>query len=305
MSAAHVRRGAPVRPKARKAAPRVSKRTTGKAGRSRTNRLAGLAFAAFLVAIGVVVLIALDIPSKAATSAGAAAGRAGFTVNGYQIVGLNRMDRARVDEVVDDELRRASDAAGSARPAQPLVDVAAIRSRLLQFGWVKDARVSRRLPDTLVIDIGERQPAALWQDQQRLTLIDSEGVVLDRVPVDKMPDLPLLIGPGANARARQLDRLMTQVPTLKPQLASATWIGKRRWDLSFQTGETVALPEGEGEARQALVKFARVDRSSGLLGRGLVRFDLRVPGKMVVRLPRAPGEALTGEAITAETPAEG
>lgn len=294
MTAAHVRRGGPARPKARKAAPRAAKRST--ASHARANRLAGLAFAAFLLAMGVVVTIALDIPSKAATSAGAAIGRAGFTVNGYQIVGLNRMDRARVDEVIDDELRRASEEGGSRRPAQPLVDVAAIRGRLLQFGWVKDARVSRRLPDTLVIDIVERRPAALWQDKQRLALIDSEGVVLDRVRVDQMPDLPLLIGPGANDRARELDRLMNGVPTLKPQLASATWIGKRRWDLAFQTGETVALPEGEGAARRALVKFAKVDRSAGLLGRGLVRFDLRKPGQMTVRLPRAPGEALALDA---------
>ena len=210
------------------------------------------------------------------------------------------MNRKLVDAVIVDELRRASDESGSGRPAQPLVDVARIRDRLLQFGWVKDARVSRRLPDTLVIDIVERRPAALWQDKQRLALIDAEGVVLDRVPVDQMPDLPLLIGPGANGQARLLNRLMTEVPTLKPQLASATWIGRRRWDLAFQTGETVALPEGEDASRKALVRFAKVDRSAGLLGRGLVRFDLRIPGKMIVRLPRAPGEA-----ITADVPAEG
>ena len=302
MSAAHVRRGAPARPK-RKPAPRVSKRTA--ASHRRANRIAGLAFIAFLLVIGVVVLVALDIPSKAATSAGAAIGRAGFTVSGYQIVGLNRMNRKLVDAVIVDELRRASDASGSGRPAQPLVDVARIRDRLLQFGWVKDARVSRRLPDTLVIDVVERRPAALWQDKQRLALIDAEGVVLDRVPVDQMPDLPLLIGPGANGQARLLNRLMTDVPTLKPQLASATWIGQRRWDLAFQTGETVALPEGEDASRKALARFAKVDRSAGLLGRGLVRFDLRIPGKMIVRLPRAPGEAITGEAIAAAVPAEG
>ncbi|MBA2466521.1 MAG: FtsQ-type POTRA domain-containing protein [Sphingomonas sp.] len=301
MSAAHVRRGAPAQPR-KKPAPRVPKRIARKlpVNQARANRLAGLAFAAFLLAIGLVVLIALDIPSKAATSAGAAVGRAGFTVKGYQIVGLNRMDRARVDAVVDAELRRAGEAGGNARPAQPLVDVAAIRRRLMQFGWVKDARVSRRLPDTLVIDIVERRPAALWQDKQQLALIDAEGVVLDRVSVDKMPDLPLLIGPGANAHARELNRLMAEVPTLEPQLASANWIGRRRWDLAFQTGETVALPEGEPAARRALAKFAEADRSSGLLGRGLVRFDLRVPGKMIVRLRRAPGEAITPEA-----PAEG
>jgi cell division protein FtsQ len=85
---------------------------------------------------------------------------------------------------------------------------------------------------------------------------------------------------------------MAAVPTLKPQLASATWVGGRRWDLSFQSGETVALPEGEDTARSALSKFARLDKSAGLLGRGIVRFDLRVPDKMIVRLPRAPGEPI-------------
>ena len=47
--------------------------------------------------------------------------------------------------------------------------------------------MSRRFPDTLVIDIVERKPAALWQDEDRLTLIDAEGVVLDRVPVATCP----------------------------------------------------------------------------------------------------------------------
>ena len=178
------------------------------------------------------------------------------------------------------------------QPSRAADPVAEIRQRLLSYGWVKDARVSRRLPDTLVIDIVERTPAALWQNQGQLALIDGEGVVLDRVPVDKMPDLPLLIGPGANGQEQQLTRLMAAVATLKPQLASATWVGGRRWDLNFQSGETVALPEGEEAARTALVKFARLDKESGLLGRGIVRFDLRKPGQMTVRLPRAPGEPI-------------
>jgi cell division protein FtsQ len=107
-----------------------------------------------------------------------------------------------------------------------------------------------------------------------------------------MPDLPLLIGPGANGQEQQLTAIMSEVPTLKPQLASATWIGGRRWDLAFQSGEIVALPEGEDTARAVLARFARVDKQSGLLGRGYVRFDLRKPGQMTVRLKRAPGEPI-------------
>jgi cell division protein FtsQ len=298
MSAAHVRRGGAARSKPRKPSKvSVPKKIAKKlpVDQRRANKVAGVVLGGFLLAIGAVVLLALDIPAKAERAAGTAIGEAGFTVSGYQIVGLHHMDRALVDRVVTDELHRAADLAGKDRAPEALVDVSAIRERLLQYGWVKDARVSRRLPDTLVIDIVERTPSALWQNQGQLALVDNEGVVLDRVPVDKMPDLPLLIGPGANAQARLLDGLMNSVPTLKPQLASATWVGGRRWDLNFQSGETVALPEGDGASKTALAKFARLDKSSGLLGRGIVRFDLRVPGKMIVRLPRAPGEPIQPE----------
>src|SRR3954471_4858932 len=251
MSAAHVRRGGAGRAKARKpskvAVPKkIAKRLP--VDQARANKVAGLVFGVFVLAIGIVVLIALDIPAKAERAAGTAVGEAGFKVSGYQIVGINHMSRALVDAVVADELRRAAADSGSNKAPQALVDVAEIRRRLLAYGWVQDARVSRRLPDSLVIDIVERKPAALWQNQGQLALIDQEGVVLDRVPVDKMPDLPLLIGPGANTQEQQLSRLMADVPTLKPQLASATWIGSRRWDLSFQSGETVLLPEGQAQA---------------------------------------------------------
>ena len=290
MTAAHVRRGgsagrANAKKSSKVAVPKkIVKRLP--VDQARANKVAGLVFGAFMLAIALVVLLALDIPAKAERSVAAAVGHAGFTVSGYQIVGLNHMDRSAIDDVVTDELRRAADAAGTDKAPQALVDVGSIRERLLRFGWVKDARVLRRLPDTLVIDIVERRPAALWQSQGQLALIDAEGVVLDRVPVNRMPDLPLLIGAGANAQEEQLSKLMAGAPTLKPQLASATWVGGRRWDLNFQSGEIVSLPEGDEAARTALYKFARMDKQNGLLGRGIPRFDLRIPGKMVARLPQ-------------------
>jgi cell division protein FtsQ len=281
-----------------------SARKKSSIGSARANKLAAFGFTGFLVLMTGAAAIALDLPAKAALSAGEAVGSAGFRVDGYQIVGLKHMDRKLVDAVVIDELRRAAAPEGLSKPAQPLVDVSRIRERLLAFGWVKDARVSRRLPDTLVIDIVERTPSALWQDKQQLALIDNEGVVLDRVPVDRMPDLPLVIGPGANTRAGRLKTILSTVPALQAQLASATWVSGRRWDLSFQSGETVALPESETAAKEALARFAKMDRSAGLLGRGLVRFDLRLPGKMIVRLPRSPGEPIM-PAPAGPTPVEG
>lgn len=293
MNAQAVRRASGGGTRSRKAPARGARGRGGAAGRQGAGRLARWGFGLFAAATVAVAAFALDLPGKVGRAVGLAAGEAGFAVDGYQIVGLKRMDRKLVDEVVTAELHRTSELSeDGGKPAQLLVDADAIRDGLLQHGWVKDARVSRRLPDQLVIDIVERRPAALWQNRQQLSLIDAEGVVLAPVPVDRMPDLPLLIGPGANAQAVALNRLLEGVPTLKPQLASASWIGRRRWDLAFSSGETVALPEGEAAASKALQRFAKMDRSTGLLGRGFKRFDLRIPGKMIVRLPRAPGETV-------------
>jgi cell division protein FtsQ len=292
VSAAHVRRGASGRSKPKKSA-RVSvpKKLASKlpVKQAQANRLAGWAFGLFVVAIAAVALIALDVPNKVALAAGEAVGDAGFRVKSIDVRGIRQMDPKPVYELAFDQKTTA----------MPLLDVTAIRDRLLEYGWVKDARVSRRFPDTLVIDIVERQPAALWQDEDRLTLIDAEGVVLDRVPVSQMPDLPLLIGRGANQQAVQLDRLLEKAPALKAQLVSATWVGQRRWDLSFQSGETLMLPEGEVASATALTKFAKTDKSAGLLGRGFVSFDMRNPGKtMTVRLPKAVGDGNVSEPIS-------
>ena len=292
MSAAHVRRGSSGRSRPRKAPSRgsVSKRIASKlpVEEAQANRLAAWAFGLFVLAIAGVALVALDVPAKIGQAAGEAVGDAGFRVKSVDVQGIRQMDPRPVYDIALDQKTTA----------MPLVDVRGIRERLLDYGWVKDARVSRRFPDTLVIDIVERKPAALWQNDQGLSLIDQEGVVLDRVPVSRMPDLPLLIGKGANAQAVPLQQLLDKVPALKAQLVSAKWIGQRRWDLTFQSGETILLPEGETLASAALVKFAKMDKSAGLLGRGIVRFDLRIPGKMTVRLPRDPGEPIVPEPVS-------
>src|SRR5262249_41545291 len=121
------------------------------------------------------------------------------------------------------------------------------------------------------------------------TLIDGDGVPLAPVKVEALPNLPLVIGPGANQHAGALTLLLTAAPTLKPMIAGATWVGDRRWDLKFQSGETLALPEGQERAAKALVHFAKMDQTARLLGRGLVRFDMRIPGKLIVRVSDQPG----------------
>jgi cell division protein FtsQ len=254
-------------------------------------RLSWLVFIVMLLAVAIALLAAFQVPQRIGVSIGEAIGEAGFAVKRVEIKGLERMQRLPVYNIALDQPSMA----------MPLVDLAGTRARLLQLGWVREARVSRRLPDTLVVDIVERRPAAIWQYRSQLSLIDVDGVVLEEVRLDAMPDLPLVIGPAANHHAAELERLVGAAPQLKPIMAGASWIGGRRWDLRFQSGETLALPEGEEAAKKALAHFARMDQATQLLGRGFSRFDMRIAGKFVVRVSSRPGSSAI-PALAPETP---
>lgn len=224
---------------------------------------------------GVIVAgaVALGVPAVVGEQLGEAVGRAGFRVAQIDITGLKRMDRDTVYAVALDQQSRA----------MPLVDLQAVRQKLLRYGWIADAHVSRRLPDTLLVDIVERTPAAVWQDHGHLTLVDKDGVLLDPVQANAMPDLPLVIGPGADRQEPAYQALLAAAPALKPRVRAATWVGNRRWDLRFDSGETLKLPEEDAAA--ALLDFARRDGAHPLLGRGWLSFDLRDPAKLVARKP--------------------
>jgi cell division protein FtsQ len=230
-----------------------------------------------MLAGGVLWLAAVffGLPAMAGQEMSAMAARSGFQVAKVEVQGLKRMDEMPVYSLALEEMDRSMMA----------VDLTALRQRVMTLGWVQDARVTRRLPGTLVIDIVERDPVAVWQHGGRLSLIDVNGVVLEQVDGRAMPDLPLVVGPAANRETRALGQLMEAAPALKPLLAGATWVGNRRWDLRFQSGETLALPEGRATAAAALMKFAQLDGVNRLLGRGIVRFDMRDPERFVLRMP--------------------
>ncbi len=173
----------------------------------------------------------------------------------------------------------------------PEVDAAALREELRALPWVADARVSIQLPHTLAIDIVERTPHAVLEKADRLVLIDAGGVELEPISTAKAKGMLRLAGPGAGQQAKQLETLLAAAPALSPQVEAAEWVGNRRWNLTFRTGQLLALPEGEVESATALVKFARLDGQNRLLGGKVLAFDMRSPPRLYMRMPEGVREA--------------
>lgn len=220
------------------------------------------------------------LPGAVGTAIGEGIGEAGFRVSNIQVTGIARMDHNVVYRTV---LAQKS-------KAMPLLDLEGIRRELVaQGGWIEDAHVSRRLPDTLIVHVVERTPSAVWQNHGRLSLIAANGTWLESVDPEAVPDLPLVIGAHANEQEASYRQLLDAAPALRPLVKAATWVGNRRWTLTFESGETLALPEGDDAAAKALIKFAQLDGAMPLLGKGWLGFDLRDPTRLVARKPGLTG----------------
>lgn len=203
------------------------------------------------------------------------ASNAGYEVRHIQPHGVERMN---VHTIYERALSQQD-------LAMTQVDLVGLREELLELPWVRDARVSRQLPDTLVIDIIERQPHAVLQRPDRLMLIDPTGVELEPISRDAAAEYLLIEGPGAQDRVEDLTALLDAAPALQSQIKGAEWVGNRRWNLTFVTDQHLALPEGEDRAAAALISFAQADGVHRLIGGQAASFDMRNAPRMYMNIP--------------------
>ena len=215
------------------------------------------------------------VPTMAQEQLAHLAHQAGFELHNVNVRGTKHLNELKVYQIALADRDRA----------MPFVDLDTVRGRLMALSWVEDARVSRQLPDTLVIDIVERKPVAVLAKPDRFVLIDATGRELENVSEERTKGKLVLSGPGAGQQVPALSELLEAAPALRPQLRSAEWIGNRRWNLTFKTGQLLALPEGKDESAKSLVTFAQLDGRNRLLGGKAVAFDMRAGDRIYIRMP--------------------
>ncbi|WP_067734151.1 cell division protein FtsQ/DivIB [Novosphingobium naphthalenivorans] len=233
-----------------------------------------------------VVASMAGLPTMASYQMAQIAAESGFEVKRVEVRGVKNLNELKVYEKALAERDRA----------MPLVDLEKLRQELLGLSWVQDARVSRQLPDTLVIDIVERTPHAVLRKADRFVLIDDTGHELEVISRKDAQGKLIVSGPGAGQQVVQLSHLLEAAPALKPRVAEAEWIGNRRWNLTFHTGQVLALPEGDQESASALVTFARLDGTNRLLGGKVTAFDMRAKDRIYMRIPDEEGKELALQA---------
>ena len=157
-------------------------------------------------------------------------------------------------------------------------DVADARARLLTNPWIGEATVQKLLPDRLVITIVEREPFALWQKDGRVGVIAGDGTVLEPYVVRRYVGLPLVVGTGADTRAKDFLALLDRHPELRANVrASRAGRGaalepaaeerRRRSPAGIRSRSRARSARGARARQQAVEPRRRRDRSAAARSR--------------------------------------
>ena len=162
------------------------------------------------------------------------------------------------------------------------LDAAAVREKLKANPWISEATVLKLYPDQLRIDIVERLAFALWQRDGRLSVISDDGAVLEPYVSRRFISLPLVVGKGAQTRARDFLALLARYPRVNALTRAAILVGERRWNLRLKDGLDIRLPEND--VADALATLSTLDKEDHLFSRDIVAVDMRLPDRLVVQL---------------------
>lgn len=156
------------------------------------------------------------------------------------------------------------------------------RERVEALPWVGQATLKKLYPDKLEVAVIERVPYALWQHGDKVSLIDPQGIAITDYIGERYTNLPLVVGPGANARVDEFLDLIMAEPSLVPRVRAGVLISERRWNIVLAGAVEIMLPEADPAA--ALARVASADAAHQLLSRDIAAVDVRAPDRFVVRL---------------------
>ena len=277
-----------VRPRGRVRARGVSKLAAAK----RAGLPPGVASAAVMLAAVLISVVVLATGGRGQTLLANAQGAAksdlatlGFRIG---VIHLQGASPAAQKEIL---------AAAALKPGAPILDVdlAAVRERVEQVGWVSHARVIRLFPDTMVVAVTQRPLLAVWEHAGRTLVVADNGAVVNQVDPAHFAALPLIVGDGANEAAAQIVPLIVSRPRLAAHVDALVRVDGRRWNLRLKDGGNILLPATDEAA--ALKRLDGLDQTAKVLDLGLARLDLRDPEMVVVRPREAAAPALAGGGV--------
>lgn len=163
------------------------------------------------------------------------------------------------------------------------IDLPLVRELVVGLPAVADADVRIRRGGTMVVEVTEREPVAVWRTWDGIGLVDRDGfVVADLSARSQRADLPMIAGEGGNANVPQALAILSAAAPLGDRVLGLVRMGERRWDVVLDRGQRILLPEERPVS--ALERVIVLDQVQEMLERDVLIVDMRLAGRPTVRM---------------------
>ncbi|MDX1924822.1 MAG: FtsQ-type POTRA domain-containing protein [Rickettsiaceae bacterium] len=160
------------------------------------------------------------------------------------------------------------------------INLEGVKKDIEKNPWIKSALIERKLPNTIIINLTEREVEAIWQVNKELFVIDQDGEVLKNITSEKYPNLIHVVGQDANIYASKLVEDLNTEPILAKKIINAVRFGQRRWDLNLHDNINVKMPQDK--FLEAYKYLADMEKENKLFGNKIKTIDLRDIGKIYI-----------------------
>lgn len=163
-----------------------------------------------------------------------------------------------------------------------------VYEKLHSSAWVRTVSMRKQLPDTLIVRLKESSPVALLQSGNGLFVLDSEGLLLERVSEASEYFLPMIVYESADGSSELMEavRLAVTINEMRDQHnvkrveIAGLEHGVRNMVARF---DGMDIRVGEGDYRKKLERYFEL---SGEIGRRKINvdyIDLRFANRVVVK----------------------
>ena len=151
-------------------------------------------------------------------------------------------------------------------------------------GWVKRASIKKIFPSTIMINITENDPYAIYFQEGKTFLLDLDGSIITEINLDNYEDDLLFVrGENSPELLELLIRDMSIVfPNLIKTLDEVEFIEKRRWNLKLNNKTLIKLPDEN--IQQSLKNLKQLFEEQEVMQSNIIEIDLRIQGRAALKV---------------------
>jgi cell division protein FtsQ len=162
-----------------------------------------------------------------------------------------------------------------------LVSITDIKNQLEQLDCIDNLTIKRQYPDTIKIIVKEKQPIAIWQNEQKFLYITEDGSTMTIRKIEDVDKFIIITGKNAPTNTPDLINFLDINDEIKKSITSAIWVGDRRWNIKINEDTVIMLPENNPEI--AWNKYVQFSNQADFKEKNYKLIDLRIDNRIYAK----------------------